>query len=986
MTVQAFIAKWRKVELKERSAAQEHFLDLCNVFEHPTPAFADPTGETFCFEKGAAKHGGGDGFADVWKRGFFGWEYKGKHKDLSAAHDQLLLYRDALENPPLLVLCDLDRIVVRTNFTGTVSAVHEIPLEALSEPRNIEIMRAVFHNPEALRPGRTSAAVTQDAAARIGEIAAAMRERGLDPAAVAHFLDRIVFCLFAEDAGLLPDMVFSRIVEKSGGDPARFGKTLAMLFETMAAGGDFGLETIRHFNGSLFDDRTVPDLTPDDVKRFAAASSLDWSAVDPSIFGTLFERGLDPAKRSQLGAHFTGREDIELVVDAVVMDPLRREWDENRTVIESLLATGRKKPDEAKPATKPLGTAALSKARGEAGSILHQFLTRLQNVKILDPACGSGNFLYVALLRLKDLEKETILFGADNGLGAFLPGVGPWQLFGIEINPYAHDLAQMTVWIGWLQWIRANGFGFPADPVLRPLSGNIRLMDSILADIGEPEWPTVDFIIGNPPFLGDKRMRRELGDAYVDRLRALYTGRIPGQSDLCCYWFEKARAHIAAGKCQRAGLLATQGIRGGANREVLKRIKESGDIFWAESDRPWILDGASVHVSMVGFNGEEEGTHVLNGATVDSITPELTATLSVRSAGKLHNQPFPAFTGVTPKGPFTVTDEQAREWLLSCNPHRRPNSDVLRPLYNAKDITERCRHVWAVDFGLDRSLEESAHCESPFLFVQETVLPLRLNHREQRQVDYWWLFARPCPELRSATVSLKRLLVTPLVSKHRVFQWIDLAVIPSNLLVAMPIDSWTAYGILHARIHEVWSLVMGTRLETRPRYTPTTCFDTFPFPDSGGEHDAAIAAAAKELNELREGWLNPPDWTRTETLDFPGTVGGPWDRYIAPATVEDRGAFKVGTVRYPRLVARDAACAARLKDHTLIKLYNARPAWLANCHAALDAAVAAAYGWPADLTDDAILERLLALNLERAPRESAIDRQLGRMPKSRTIC
>jgi hypothetical protein len=202
----------------------------------------------------------------------------------------------------------------------------------------------------------------------------------------------------------------------------------------------------------------------------------------------------------------------------------------------------------------------------------------------------------------------------------------------------------------------------------------------------------------------------------------------------------------------------------------------------------------------------------------------------------------------------------------------------------------------------------------------------------------------------------------------------------------MPIDSWTAYGILHARIHEVWSLVMGTRLETRPRYTPTTCFDTFPFPDSGGEHDAAIAAAAKELNELREGWLNPPDWTRTETLDFPGTVGGPWDRYIAPATVEDRGAFKVGTVRYPRLVARDAACAARLKDHTLIKLYNARPAWLANCHAALDAAVAAAYGWPADLTDDAILERLLALNLERAPRESAIDRQLGRMPKSRTIC
>ncbi len=366
MNIAEFIAKWGKAELKERSAAQEHFLDLCNVFAHPTPAAADPIGEKFCFEKGAAKHGGGDGFADVWKRGFFGWEYKGKHKDLSAAYDQLLRYRDALENPPLLVLCDLDRLVIRTNFTGTVSAVHEIPLSTLAEPRNIEIMRAVFHNPEALRPGRTSAAVTQEAAVRIGEIAAAMRGRDLDPAAVAHFLDRIVFCLFAEDASLLPDMVFTRIVAKSGDDPVRFGKILGELFDTMATGGDFGLESIRHFNGNLFDDRTVLDLTDLDVKRIAAAASLDWSAVDPSIFGTLFERGLDPAKRSQLGAHFTGRDDIELVVDAVVMVPLRRAWDETKAIVERLLTTGRKTPTAADAKTKPLSDAALRKAREEA--------------------------------------------------------------------------------------------------------------------------------------------------------------------------------------------------------------------------------------------------------------------------------------------------------------------------------------------------------------------------------------------------------------------------------------------------------------------------------------------------------------------------------------------------------------------------------------------------------------------------------------------
>jgi len=394
MTVTEFIAKWRKVDLKERSAAQEHFLDLCHVFDHPTPAEADPTGEKFCFEKGAAKHGGGDGFADVWKRGFFGWEYKGKHKDLSAAYDQLLRYRDALENPPLLVLCDLDRIVVRTNFTGTVSAVYDIPLEDFAASRNIEIVRAVFHDPEALRPGRTSIAVTQEAAARIGEIAASIRERGLDPAAVAHFLDRVVFCLFAEDARLLPDMVFSRIAEKSGGDPVRFSKTLGALFEAMATGGDFGLETIRHFNGSLFDDRAVPDLTADDLKRIGAAASLDWSAVDPSIFGTLFERGLDPAKRSQLGAHFTGREDIERVVDAVVMTPLRRDWEESRATIESLLTTGRKRPD-AKAPDKPLSVAALKKARGEAESILHQFLTRS---RFSIPPAAAAIFFFMPLI------------------------------------------------------------------------------------------------------------------------------------------------------------------------------------------------------------------------------------------------------------------------------------------------------------------------------------------------------------------------------------------------------------------------------------------------------------------------------------------------------------------------------------------------------------------------------------------------------------
>jgi len=980
MIIAEFIAKWRKADLKERSAAQEHFIDLCTVFEHPTPAAADPTGESFCFEKGISKHGGGNGFADVWKRGYFGWEYKGKHKDLSAAYDQLLRYRDALENPPLLVLCDLDRIIVRTNFTGTVSVKHEIALESLGQPRNVEIMRAIFHNPESLRPGRTSTAITQDAARRVAEIAAVLRERGDDPAMVAHFLDRIVFCLFAEDAGLLPENVFTRILDKAGSDSDRLQKFLAQLFESMATGGDFGLESIRHFNGSLFEDPIVLELTSDDVKRLSAAAALDWSFVDPSIFGTLFERGLDPAKRSQLGAHFTGIEDIELVVDAIIMEPLRKRWDETRSTIESLLTTGKKVPSSSEKA-KPLTAVATRKAQGESSSILHSFLTELQRIKILDPACGSGNFLYVSLLRLKDLEKEVILYGADNDLGAYLPLFGPWQLYGIEINPYAHDLAQMTVWIGWLQWIRVNGFGFPAEPILRSLSNNIRLMDAIIQDNGdeppsEPEWPTVDYIVGNPPFLAGNRIRQELGDNYVERLFKLYAGRVPAFSDLCCYWFEKARAHIETGKAKRVGLLATQGIRGGANRETLKRIKETGGIFWAESDRPWILDGANVHVSIVGFDDGQEKKRILDGSPTSDIHSNLTSGVDITTARILKVNQNIAFQGPSPKAPFDISKAIAADMLSSAgNPNGHPNSDIVRPVWSAVDIGQGSRGKWTIDFAF-MSFEEAAPYERPFEYVRSNILPVR----EKRRDDYrgmWWQYARPRPEMRIALREKPRYISTPRVSKHRQFIWLDAGALANDGTIAFACADDLFFGILHSRFHELWALAQGTQLREKEsgfRYTPTTCFETFPFPpgvlDGQPQTDVhdAIAKAAMELNELRENWLNPPEWTKTETLDFQGTVGGPWDRYIDPATVEDRGSFRVGTVRYPRIVPRDDESAAKLKKRTLTNLYNQRPAWLVACHARLDATVATAYGWPIDLTEEVIIEKLLDLNHAMAAR------------------
>jgi hypothetical protein len=927
MTIPEFIAKWRKVELKERSAAQEHFIDLCRIIEHPTPAEADPSGASFCFEKGVSKHGGGEGFADVWKRGFFGWEYKGLHKDLDAAYDQLLRYRDALENPPLLVLCDLNRIIVRTNFTGTVSATHEITLETLAEPRNIEILRAVFHRPEALRPGKTSAAVTQEAASRFAEIAESMRGRGVEPAETAHFLDRIVFCLFAEDIGLLPDQLFTRIVDKSAGDPANFKRLISQLFEAMADGGDFGLETIRHFNGSLFDGAACPELTPDEIRRIADTARMDWSAVDPSIFGTLFERGLDPAKRSQLGAHFTGKEDIELLVDAVVMQPLRGEWTETSLLIERLLASGKKSPPNAETPAKSPSPAALRKARGEAQSILHRFLTRLQTVTVLDPACGSGNFLYVALQALKDLEKEVILFSMDRDLGAFLPLVGPWQLHGIEINPYAHDLAQMTVWIGWLQWIRFNGFGSPQDPILRAMEGNFQCRDAILdlsdpAHPKEPTWPKVDFIIGNPPFLGGNRIRKELGDGYVDALFILYDKRLPAFSDLCCYWFERARAHIADGKCSRAGLLATQGIRGGANREVLKRIKDSGDIFWAISDKDWILDGANVHVSMVAFDKGVEVQRTLDGSPATSINPDLSRGADTTSAQQLQSNKGICFMGPSAKASFDIDGATARHMLAATgNPNGRPNSDVVRPVASAIDIARGSRGAWTIDFHL-MPIEEASQYEAPFEYVKKVVLP----ERSSRRGDFrgcWWQYARPRPEMRAALAGLPRFIATPGVSKHRLFVWMSPEVLCNQGTLVFARSDDYFFGILHSRIHEVWSLTQGTALEDRPRYTPTTSFETFPLPWTPGSEPTsdprceAIAAAARELVTKRDAWLGGEE---------------PGDK----------------------------------KPRSLTRLYNERPVWLDLAHKKLDAAVFAAYGWPGDLSDDVLLENLLTLNHARA--------------------
>ena len=363
MNLSEFIAKWSQSTLTERSASQQHFLDLCELIGHPKPAATDPTGESFTFEKGAAKSGGGQGWADVWKRGVFAWEYKGKHKDLDAAYRQLLQYAEALENPDLLVTCDMTRLVIHTNFRGLPKQQHEIRLSEaahseLQERAVLNGLRNLFYHPERFKPGETIEEITQRAAGKLGGIAETMGKR-YEPTSVARFLDRIVFCLFAEDIDLLPANLFSHLLESNRFNPARFSKLIGDLFVVMASGGDFGEHPIRRFNGNLFNEELRFELAQSEVDAVREAARMDWKNVDPSIFGTLFERGLDPAKRSQLGAHYTSRDDIETLVEPVVLQPLRREWQAVREQVESALQGQQPSP---RPSATPLPA---SPARGE---------------------------------------------------------------------------------------------------------------------------------------------------------------------------------------------------------------------------------------------------------------------------------------------------------------------------------------------------------------------------------------------------------------------------------------------------------------------------------------------------------------------------------------------------------------------------------------------------------------------------------------------
>ncbi len=763
MTPQQFIAQWGPggpgYELNERQGAQAHFMDLCALLGVPTPG---STGD-YLFEQDTLVLGEARGYADVFKRHHFAWENKAPGRNLDAALKQLLGYSLALANPPLLVVCDRLTIRIHTQFNGHPSETHTVLLHELAQPEKQALLRRLWTDPESFRPRKTSRDITEEAARSFATLAEGLRKRGADADEVAHFLTQCLFCFFAEDVGLLPDRMFEGLVNNRRLTSDKLATGLGNLFTAMRDGGLYGNDDIPWFNGGLFKTIQIPTLSILDMTELRNAAALNWSAIDVSIFGTLFERGLDPAKRSQLGAHYTDPATILRIIEPVLSRPLLHKWELIKTNLRGLMAKSVRKND---------------KHHKAAQADFVRWLQDLRDYRVLDAATLG-------------LDREADLV------------TGPHNVLGIELNEYAAELARVTVWIGELQWRMAHGYDFKTNPVLEPLD-HIECRDALLqwaptpvhpkptsvhpeppvlstvegvegpeptsvrpeppvlstvegvegpqrATSGaqaartpgahalrflkspppsappapltatEAPWPRASVVIGNPPFLGDRKMIRELGENYTFALRKVYAGRVPGGADLVCYWFEKARTAIETNGLGAAGLVATNSIRGGANRKVLDAITKTTRIYEAWSDEGWVNEGAAVRVSLVAF-GHAAQQPLLNGIEVDSISSDLHGSQGISHVQRLASNIDASYIGTQKNGPFDISREIAEEWLRLPNPHGKSNALVVRPWANGLDVTRRPQNRWVVDFGCDMSMDEAALFEAPFAYVTQAYM------------------------------------------------------------------------------------------------------------------------------------------------------------------------------------------------------------------------------------------------------------------------
>ncbi|MDO9360116.1 MAG: class I SAM-dependent DNA methyltransferase [Polaromonas sp.] len=1056
----AFIERWQGVAASELSTAQSFVTQLCELLGVPAP---HPTPEqNYMFERPITfSHGDGStsaGRIDCYRRGHFVLEAK---KLKAASHtkgfdDALLRARAQAEGyaralpfeegrPPFLLVVDVGNVIeLYSEFTRSGATYtpfpdprsHRIALSSLRDADVRERLKSIWTDPDSLNPSRASARVTREVAGQLAELARSLEQSGHRADHVAAFLTRSLFSMFAEDVELLPKGSFLSLLQTHREQPVTLQQMLRVLWADMDRGGfSAALATqVLRFNGKLFKESGSSGysllLNQDQIDRLIRAAQSNWREVEPAIFGTLLERALDPTERHALGAHYTPRAYVERLVLPTVIEPLRADWANTQAAALVL----------AREASELSGKAAEQKM-DEARTEIRKFHHQLCTTRVLDPACGSGNFLYVTLEHLKRLEGEVInqleaLGETQSLLGLEGETVTPQQLLGIELNERAAALAELVLWIGYLQWhIRTRGNKAVAEPVVHDY-GNIEHRDAVLAwddtDLAydangqllsrwdgstfkahpvtgtlvpdeaalvpqwkyinprQAEWPQADFIVGNPPFIGAKYMRSALGDGYAEALRSAWP-EVPESADFVMHWWSRAAALVAYGQTRRFGLITTNSLVQTFNRRVVQAALDKGvALTFAIADHPWVdsANGAAVRIAMtVGMRADDapaygdddapfygndndpfysvrgrfltvtdEQTGEFGEVTVTLaektgvIHADLSVGANVTSAVALQANGNVSSPGVKLHGAgFIVTPEDATTLGLGTVPGLEQH---IRDYRNGRDLTDAPRGVKVIDaFGLSA---EQLRSQFPAVYqwLLEHVKPERDQNNRATYRDNWWLFGEPRKDLRPALAGLSPYIATVVTAKHRTFQFLEAAILADDALICIASAEACHLGVLSSSVHVQWALATGSTLEDRPRYTKTTCFETFPFPDEDTGLTPAlrehIAALAEQIDAHR----------KRQQAAHPGlTLTGMYNvlEVLRQAQDERGGARNERPLTEKEKTIHTQGLVSVLKD----------------LHDELDAAVLQAYGLEPGLNTDALLTHLVALNARRAAEEKA---------------
>ncbi len=940
-TTTAFIDRWQGVTASELSISQTFVIELCDLLGVPRP-HATPE-QDYMFERPVTfRHGDGSASAgriDCYRHGAFIWESKKlKLSSLAAAtgqtskgfDDALLRARAQAESyaralpasegrPPFLVVVDVGHVIElyaefsRSGATYTPfpdPRSHRIALADLHDEAIRVRLRSLWLDPLSLDPARTSAKVTREVAVELAALASSLEAAGHAPKAVAAFLTRCLFSMFAEDVALLPERSFKELLEHHRDDPATLHQMLRVLWADMDRGG-FSAALARDvlkFNGKLFKgsaaDGYVLPLKREQIDGLLRAAKANWREVEPAIFGTLLERALGPEERHALGAHYTPRAYVERLVLPTVVQPLRADWADAQAAALLLAAEGK-----------------LPEARAEIRRFHHQ----LCSTRVLDPACGSGNFLYVTLEHLKRLEGEVVnqlqTFGeTQDKLGFAGETVTLQQLLGIEINARAAALAELVLWIGFLQWhIRTLGNASVAEPVIHDY-GNIDCRDAVLAydrvdyvldatgkavtrwdgvhmkkhpvtgeDVPDEafqvplehytkprkaDWPKTDFIVGNPPFIGASTVRRALGDGYAEALRSTWKD-VPESADFVMHWWQAAARKVAIGEARQFGLITTNSLPQTFNRRVVQAAlagEQPVHLVFAIADHPWVdsADGAAVRICMtVAAIGLGEGdllavtretptndgsAEVSFNTRFGAIHADLRVGANVAAAHSLRANLELSNRGVSLFGQgFIVTPEEAVSLGLGTVPGLESH---IREYRNGRDLADRPRGVMVIDMLGLTSEEARKRFPATYQWLLERVKPERDSNNRETRREKWWLFGETNPKLRAQLAGLKRYIATVETAKHRTFLFLGTSILPDNKLVAIASPDSATLGVLCSRGHVQWALAAGSKLGVGndPVYVKTKCFEAFAFPDFIAKSDLAkqIAATAEELDAHRK--------------------------------------------------------------------------------------------------------------------------------------